>query len=378
MNLLHLISARHYVGEAARVLDLAEEQLALGHNVTVVTRGGYDVAAEAERRGLPREEAIFSSGFSPFADCADVALIRRLAERTQADLVHAHRGKDHWLGALALLGKKIPLVRTRHVVTPVRPHAGNRWLYGRRTAGIIAVSAAAGAELRRSLPWYGGPVRVIPGGPRAAELQDGPETAAAEKKMRRRLHLGDEARVLLLLARLARVKGQIYAIEALPAIVGRVPEAVLLLAYSRGSHYRQEVEERIRALGLRDHVRWLAKVDDLSPLLALAELGLVTSVGSEGWSRTAVEFLHAGKPVIASAVGSLPEIVRHGETGLIVPPRQPEALAAAALRLLENSDTRARMSSAALQAARQYTATRMATDELAFYAEILGGTRETA
>ena len=84
----------------------------------------------------------FAGGLRPVADVADV---RRLRARAcaAADVVHVHRGKEHWLAVVAarLAGGR-PVVRTRHIAQAVRPHAGNRWLYGRATALVVAVSEA--------------------------------------------------------------------------------------------------------------------------------------------------------------------------------------------------------------------------------------------
>jgi hypothetical protein len=93
--------------------------------------------------GVGRIETLaFASGLSPRADVADG---RRLAALLRgADVVHVHRGKEHWLAVAAarVSGRRVPIVRTRHIVQPVRPHPGNRWLYGRATALVVAVTDA--------------------------------------------------------------------------------------------------------------------------------------------------------------------------------------------------------------------------------------------
>ena len=84
----------------------------------------------------------FRGGAVPRPDAADVR--RLLAWLPRVDVVHVHRGKEHWLAAVAnrLSGTPPPLVRTRHIVQAVRPHAANRWLYRRATALVHTVSEA--------------------------------------------------------------------------------------------------------------------------------------------------------------------------------------------------------------------------------------------
>jgi len=368
LKILHLMSARYFVGEAARVLDVVEAQIDRGHMARVLVRRKQTSAQEASHRGLPYIPAFFSSHFHPVRDYCDVRLIRRALDEHAIDIVHAHRGKDHWLAAWALKGypRAVPLVRTRHVVMPIRNHLGNRWLYHRATAGIISVSQAVQEVVTRDLPRFPGPQEVNPGGVRLRRLQGATPEEAGE--LRERLHLPPDTNILTILARVARVKGHDHLVQALPTVVARHPRTVLVLAYPRFSpRFRHELEARIDRLRLREHIRWVGTLDRIGPLLAMTDIGLVTSVGSEGWSRVALEFLITGVPVVATTVGSLAEIVTHEETGLLVPPADPPALADALCRLLDDVSLRKRLGQTAATTTASCTHERMADQVLAFY-----------
>ena len=114
-----------------------------GHQVILACRRGTEerVIDRARAAGARRIETLaFEGGVKPAADAAD---LRRLREwLPDVDVVHAHRGKEHWLAAVANRLSKTPrpLVRTRHIVQPVRPHALNRWLYRQATSLTVTVS----------------------------------------------------------------------------------------------------------------------------------------------------------------------------------------------------------------------------------------------
>jgi len=115
-----------------------------GHEVTLGCRRGTEakVIDRARREGVGRVEAFgFAGGASP----EDLRDVRRLVARLpDIDVVHVHRGKEHWLAAVAnrLTARPRPLVRTRHIAQAVRPHAANRWLYRSATASVITVTEA--------------------------------------------------------------------------------------------------------------------------------------------------------------------------------------------------------------------------------------------
>src|SRR6266545_4127910 len=124
---------------------MCREMERAGHEATLVCPTGSEkrVMTRARAEGVPRMETMtLRTGLHPGSDARDLrALGRRL---TGIDIVHVHRSKEHWLAALANRRSSCPrpLVRTRHIVQAVRPHALNRWLYSRATGLVVTVSEA--------------------------------------------------------------------------------------------------------------------------------------------------------------------------------------------------------------------------------------------
>ncbi|MBN1257661.1 MAG: glycosyltransferase family 4 protein [Planctomycetes bacterium] len=372
LRVLQLCSAREFIGEAARVVDLAEALVNHGHTAEIIGRKKHSVVEAAGRKQIPYANAHMGSRFNPFLDLKDILLIRRRIRNLNADLVHAHRGKDHWLAAMALSGMKpIPLVRTRHVVTPIRSHAFNKWLFNHRTAGLICASQAVRQGVQSSAPWLTSPVEVIPGGVNLERFRPGKEEELAREKQT--LHLKEGAKIVSCLARLAPVKGQHYLLEAIPKVLEKHPGTVFLFAFSRQSEYREYLDSIVEKLGIRDAVRWLGRVERLNLFLQMSDVGVIASIGSEGWSRASVEFMTFSVPMVATSVGSLPEIVLDGQTGMIVPPRDSAALANAITALLDNDINRRQLGEAGRdRVLNNFTRERMMQDVLAFYHKLLG------
>ncbi|MBI1958209.1 MAG: glycosyltransferase, partial [Candidatus Rokubacteria bacterium] len=129
MRVLQLMSCRGWSSDAYWAARITAELERAGHSVTLVCRRGTEerVIARARQVGVQHIETLaFAGGVSPATDVSDLRGV--LARLGGADVVHVHRGKEHWLAAVAnrLSATPRPLVRTRHIVQPIRPHALNR------------------------------------------------------------------------------------------------------------------------------------------------------------------------------------------------------------------------------------------------------------
>lgn len=285
----------------------------------------------------------------------DPRLVRRLRgtlKELRPDLVHTHLVHADVYGALA--AGDAALVSTKHNDDPFRTgpfrHVERRLT--RRAARVIAITEA----LRR--------FNVERVGLPADKLDvvhyglDAPPEPWGENA---NLGLRDDARVLLAICRLVPQKGLDVAVRALARVREEEPRAVLVVL--------GEGPERERLGG--EGVYLPGRVGDVAAWLARAEL-LVHPARWEGFGLALLEAMLAGKPVVATRVSSIPEIVVDGETGLLVPPDDAEALAAAILRLLGGPEEARRLGDAGLARARsEFSVERMAGRTLAVYERAL-------
>ncbi|NUP88884.1 MAG: glycosyltransferase family 4 protein [Candidatus Sumerlaeia bacterium] len=339
-----LNSARRWIGEAAHVLDLAQGLASRGIAVTVVPRRGHDLERRAREAGLDVVPLTFSSRFAPLADWADVRALRRLCRERRLQVVHAHRGKDHWVAAVALRGlrPRPALVRTRHVVTPVRDHVFNRWLLRRATDRIIAVSDATRRSLATVLPSER--LRDVPVILSAVDLSRFDPSRRSEEIRAERFGIPPGGVAVGLIGRYQRVKGQRVLLGAAADLLGRgLPLQFVFAGAERTPGRVEALRAEARARGIASRTVLFSEVEEIAPFIASLDILVVASLGSEGSSRVAYEAMASGVPVVATRVGILPEVITSGENGLLVEPGDPRALAEAVARLATDAPLRARM-----------------------------------
>jgi glycosyltransferase involved in cell wall biosynthesis len=340
VRVLHLVSCRGWSSDAYWAARVAAELERRGHQVTLGLRRDAQegVARRARKEGVTRVETFaFTGGVRPAADLADVTRLRSVFDAT--DVVHVHRGKEHWLAAVAARLSPTPprIVRTRHIVQAVRPHAGNRWLYRAGTTLVVSVTEAIRAQLIASglVP----PERIVTLAGGADTLRYGP--GAVDPEVRRRL--GGEPGVPLvgMVAGLRVMKGHTIVVDA----AARLAAAGVKARFSfvgRGSS-EPAIRDDVRTHRLDDRIAIAGFADDLPAVFRAFDVGLYVPLESDGMSRVLFEALASGVALVASRVGVVPEIVRDGDHALTVPAGDAPRLADAIGRLVGDAMLRERL-----------------------------------
>jgi len=291
------------------------------------------------------------------ADVATLGRLLRLASR--ADVVHAHSAKAGFVARAASFATGR---RQRCCFTP------NAWSF----------HAARGAESRlyRSLErlaahWCARIVAVS-----SAERTDGLAAGIGRPDQyivvpngievaRHAVARAPECGRIAMVGRLTDQKRPDLAVRALATVRPTHPEAHLQLIGD--GPRRAEIEALARSLGIADAVEITGHHDDVAPLLARAEIALLAT-DYEGWPLVLMEAMAAGLPVVATAVGGVPEIVEDDRTGILTPPDDPGALAAALERLLSDSALARTMGEAgAARAVERFDRTRTVERLMALY-----------
>lgn len=343
MRVLHVMSCRGWSSDAYWAARMTVELERAGHQVTLACRQGTEdrVIERARAAGVNHIETLtLAGGVDPAGDASDV---RRLGQwLTHIDVVHTHRGKEHWLAAVAnrLSRTPRPLVRTRHIVQPVRAHTLNRWLYRRATALVVTVTEA----IRRQYLAAGlaAPERVValPGGVDATEWR--PDRDGRE--LRASLGVAGDVPLIGLLGGFRIMKGHAVALAA-AAEVARRGHRFHLALVGRGM-LDLEIRTLRTRLGLADQVSIVDGLVDAAAAVAAFDMALYVPLESDGMSRVLFEYLAAGRPVIASRVGVVPEVLEDGENALLVPAGEAKPLADAMERLLVDGALGARLAAA--------------------------------
>ena len=194
--------------------------------------------------------------------------------------------------------------------------------------------------------------------------------------MRPELEIPDDALVVGFVGRLVAIKDPTTLLRAFQLVHEAMASAILLVAGD--GVLRAETVRLASALGIATSVRFLGWRHDLAELYRTLDI-VVLSSRNEGTPVSVVEGMAAGRAVVATAVGGVPDVVEHGKTGLLVPAEDPEALAAAVVSIAADPDRRARLGREARRVvASRYPASRLATDIDRWYRDGLTAKRGVA
>lgn len=338
LSILHTESSIGWGGQELRILTEMEGMARRGHHVHLVTAHSADILPAARQRGLDVSGLPIAYKKLP----ALAAMRSWLAQHGRRyDVINTHSSTDSWLVAVARLSLPgmPPLVRTRHVSTPVNNSLTTRWLYGRATAHLVVTGEALKAQLVRDNGLDPARITSVRTGIDLARFR--PLDRAAM-----RAQYGVDARpAVAIVATLRDWKGHDDLLDAWQALRERVPGWQLLIIGD--GPRRGHLEARVASMGLAADVRFTGNQDDVPAWFACADLAVLPSFGDEGVPQSLMQAAACGLPAVSTPIGAIPEAVRDGETGLLVPPRVVPALAGALERLMGDDALRARMGAAA-------------------------------
>ncbi len=206
-------------------------------------------------------------------------------------------------------------------------------------------------------------ITIIPNGIPLSVFQQQHDT----KKLRAALKIPVGHRIICCVARLRLQKGHHYLFQAL-AILTRHHSNLTVLLVGDGPD-RQTIEQQAANAGVQEHLRFLGSRSDVPGLLHLADLFVLPTL-FEGMSNALLEAMAAGKPIVTTALPENQDIITHGVTGLLVPPKDSKALSSALDRLLQDAVAAARLGRAAQDASRHYELTKIVAQYEQFFSRL--------
>jgi glycosyltransferase involved in cell wall biosynthesis len=356
MRIVHLVIGGEVAGGQVVALQLARAARDRGDEVSFVAPERGPFTELATREGFGVDVLSLRRSFQLGAAWR----LARLLRRRRADVLHTHTlAAANILSRLAARAAGVPVVSHLHIENHFRPGT-RRLLAGldNATARLAARLVAVSEDTRRAYERQGYPrgrIEVVYNG------VDVPANGGFRRNEPARI--GE-------IARLCDVKGQRELLQA----VARLPEARLVLAgrdLEQGGAFQDSLERESEQLGIRERVEF-GFHEDVPALLESLDVVALPS-WTEGLPVVLLEAMAHARPVVATPVGGTPELVVDGETGLLVPPRDPEALAAALRRLLEDPDLARRLGEAGrTRVAERFTAAAQARRILELYDELTG------
>lgn len=360
-EVLHLIDSGGLYGAERVVLTLLEdlkdsEFPGILGCIREKENGLPDIGREAENRGIPVRYFTMKRGLNPFG----VYLISRFIRENHIRIVHSHGYKPNiFLGVIPK--KNFKTVSTVHgwakqtAGLKVRAYEVLDSLALRKMDCVVAVSKGVQWDLlRRGL--RKDKIKLIYNGINFSNNRPGFEP----QEMREKYGIANNAPVIGTLGRLSAVKGHASLIKAMPSILEEIRDCILLIAGD--GPLKADLERLVKELNLAQSVKLIGYMKNVGEFLSMIDLFLLPSL-SEGLPISLLEAMAFGKPVVASAVGGIPEVITNQNEGELVSSADPKSTSIAVSRLLKDPETLKKMGAVGSESVRKRFSSKIMTEQ---------------
>lgn len=382
LKVLHLFSNHKITGPAELALETARalrgqdvDALFYSSDVRKTKYRDRWLQLLAEERGLPEPPLAgvqLGKHYSPLRALIDVRRLARYLRESPPAVVHCHLPNDHLLAGYAVrkAGGTIPLVRSLYDGEPPEPTRRTRKTLGSMTDRLVCLSGTVAEALRARASDYGlDPAQVTTLAPPIDVERFDPQRGVATR--REALGVPADAFCLGIVARMQTHRRFELLLEAMQVAKQTLPQLHLVIV-GRGTNQETVARGPVQELGLADRVHFAGYVsgEDYVGTLASFDAKLFLVPGSDGTCRAVREALAMGKPAITTRRGMLPELIREGETGLLID-ETVESMVDAFTQLAGDPERTRRMGAAArADAVERFSFARYARELSALYQEL--------
>jgi len=360
-KVLHIDTQQTWRGGEAQVFLLCRGLKSLGHESFVATQPDAALAAALREISVPSIQFPMRGEF----DLKAAFRIFDISRRRGIDIIHAHDSHGHALAWLATMRiPEIPVVVTRRVDFPVGGNLLSLLKYKSSRVFLIAISKG----VKKVLKDGGVPedrIEVVFSGVDPERFKgdcDGTE-------FRKKHHVKKDEIIIGNVGALTDHKGQIYLIDAAPDVLKRFPGARFFII-GKGE-LMPVLKERIRELGLGEKITLTGFVKEIEEALSAMDL-FVLSSHLEGLCTSLLDAMLMKVPIVATKAGGIPDAVTHGENGILVEPKNPDALANGIIRLLEDREMQEQFTTAGYEKVmKTFIADKMVEGTARYYEKVL-------
>jgi glycosyltransferase involved in cell wall biosynthesis len=362
MNILQILPELNVGGAETGTVDLGRCLVAQGHKSVVVSNGGA-LVAQLERDGskhysLPVHKKNLFTAYYCIGKLVDII------KKEKIDIVHARSRVPAWIAFFACRQTEAHFLTTCHGYYST--HLFSRVMgWGKM---IIAVSEVIGRHMVQDFTVPAENIRVIP---RSVDVEkfNLPRASKTDKK----------GFIVVMIGRITPLKGHPYFLKAMARVIHQHPLLKVQIigdAPPKKQPYKDELILLTKRLGISTQVEFMGNRHDIPQLLSQADCLVLSTITQEAFGRVIIEAQAAGVPVVATRVGGVMEIIEHEKTGLLVLPKEIEAMADAVLRILNNPGFSAGLVVAAKKKIdERYTLTLMVDATIAVYKELMYATK---
>jgi glycosyltransferase involved in cell wall biosynthesis len=361
LRILHTESSIGFGGQEIRILIEAKELRKKGYNVEIACQPNSWIEKFAKELHIQ----IYNIGMRNKYDIVAIINFIRLMKRIRPDIVNTHSLIDSYLASIAarILGN-IKIIRTRHLTIPT-----NSKLIYRLPHKIITAGEAIRKDIINRNKIHPEKVICIPTGVDIERFNPGLYDG---KKIRREFDISQDEYLVGMLAFIRKMKGYPVFIEAASKVLRSIPNVKFLIVGGDVENKESELKNHIKKLGIESSFIFTGFRRDIPEILSAIDVSVLSSLEKECIPQAISHSLAMEKPVVATDIGNISDLVKNGITGILVPPGNIDALATGILTLLSAPEMRKRMGKAGRQLIEEkFTLNQMIDKTEKVYAELL-------
>jgi glycosyltransferase involved in cell wall biosynthesis len=331
LHILHSEAAPGWGGQEIRVFQECQLLLERGHRVSIVCQPDSPLGKKCNLLIHPNLNYFPLTMKRAFSLSALFSLIK-IIKLSQPDILHSHSSIDSWLIAMAgtLLG--IPIIRSRHVMIPIRQHVLNHWLYAKAPHRVLV----SGEGIRKMVAEHAKvPVNKIISIPAGVDFRKF-DCQISGEKVREELGVSPGQPLIGKIAVIRGWKGYDYFVDSVPLVLNKYSDARFVIVGS-GPGY-ETIRSKIKNQGLSKYIFMLGHRSDIPEIMAALDIQCVASFAVEGTTQVIPQAFAMKTPVVSTRIESIIPILGNGEWGILVEPKNSQDMANGIIKLLEDND----------------------------------------
>jgi glycosyltransferase involved in cell wall biosynthesis len=319
ISILHTEWSKGWGGQEIRIIQDAVEFICRGYQVIIACQPGsriYHVAIEHSVPVIPLKMRI---AMDPLA----IWKCKQIIKKNSINIVHTHSSVDSWCCSIASKLVGVPVIRSRHISAPINTNYFSFFLYMKLADRVIT----SGKTIKKRMVEVNGydPQKIVSIPTGVSEKTFSPEIN--RESVRGELEIRKDDFLLGIVAMLRSWKGHCYLLEAVKGLREKIPNIKLLIA---GDGPQEEtIRNYIQDNGLTGTVIMTGYRKDVPRILKSLDLCVLPSYSNEGAPQVILQAMALGVPIISTSAGGIEEVVKNGQTGTLVPPRDVQALSKA-------------------------------------------------
>lgn len=325
LTIVHTEASEGWGGQEIRVMVELTEMAKRGHRTIVIAPPSSDIF----RRGLDSQIETLPLSMRRQDFFANMRWLGDFLRSEKVDVVNTHSSRDSWLAGCAARRAGVPLViKTRHISAPISRGWLTRLVYQHLHDFIITTSEGIARDMVRYNGFDPRRIAAVPTGVDLGRFDSG----GRKRRLREELGLPADALLVGMVSVLRSWKGHPDFLNAARMVKQRMPLAYFVIA-GEGPR-RSHIEADLLRMGLEDYVFLIGHRDEVPQVLCDLDLFVLPSYANEGVPQALLQALAMRRPVVATAIGGIPEVITSGVHGLLCEPNEPDRLAENILRIL--------------------------------------------